>query len=331
MTSRLRAAAAVVAVCATALAADARAAELGGQRVGTSSGTFLKIGVGARPVGMGGAFVAVANDPTTIYWNPAGLAGLLRNQVVVSHTDWPADVDYEFVAAVIPSAKLGGSVGVQFGALRTDIDETTELQPYGTGRTFTYTDFVAGLSYARRFTDKLLIGGTFKYIHENLGVDVGGTTVNTWLIDVGSIYYIGWSSLRIGVALANFGPDFSPSGEYYGANGEVREYDSFNPPTQFRWGLAMEPIENEQMAVTTALEVTQPADNQQAYKLGLEWSLRRTVALRTGYDFNADALKWSSGAGVTGDIGVVRGTVDYAYTDGDELGAIHQFTVGVRF
>jgi len=305
---------------------------LGSQRVGTSAGTFLKIGVGARPVGMGGAFVAVANDPTTIYWNPAGIAGLLRNQVIVSHTDWPAEIDYEFVAAILPVSKLGGSIGVQIGSLRTDLNETTELQPYGTGRTFTYTDYVAGLSYGRRFTDKLLIGGTFKYIHENLGLDVGGTTVNTWLIDVGSIYYIGYGSLRIGVALANFGPDFSPSGEYTAPSGsEVRDYDSFNPPTQFRWGVAWEPIENDDMALTTALEVSQPADNNQAYKAGLEWSIRRTVALRTGYDFNADALNWSAGAGVTGDVGVLRGTVDYAFTDGQELGTIHQFTVGVRF
>lgn len=314
-----------------ALPAGAGATELGVQHVGTSAGTFLKIGIGARPVAMGGAFVAVANDPSAIYWNPAGIAGLLRNQVFVSHVDWPAEVDYEFLAAVFPVAKLGGSVGIQMGSLRADIEETTELAPYGTGRTFTYTDYVAGLSYASRLTDKLLLGGTFKYIHENLGLDVGGTTVNTWVIDVGSIYYIGWSSLRIGVTLANFGPDFSPSGEYYSSTGEVRAYDSFNPPTQFRWGLAMEPVESEQMAVTTAFEVSQPADNQQAYKLGLEWSLRRTLALRGGYDFNADALKWSAGAGVLGDVGVLRGTVDYAYTDGDELGSIHQFTLGVRF
>jgi len=319
-------------VLGSAAAPVAAQTSLGNQRVGTSAGTFLKIGVGARPVGMGGAFVAVANDPSTIYWNPAGIAGLLRKQVVVSHTDWPADINYEYIAAILPVEKLGGSVGLQLGSLRTDINETTELQPYGTGRSFTYADYVAGVSYGRRFTDKLLIGGTFKFVHENLGLDVGGTTVNTWLIDVGSLYYIGYGSLRVGVALANFGPDFSPSGAYYAPTGsEVRGYDSFNPPTQFRWGLAWEPIENDDMALTTALEVSQPADNTQAYKAGLEWSLWRTLAIRTGYDFNADALNWSGGAGVIGNLGVFRGTVDYAFTDGQELGTIHQFTLGGRF
>jgi hypothetical protein len=281
---------------------------------------------------MGEAFVAVANDPSTIYWNPAGLAGLQRNEVTASHTDWPADVSYDFVAAVLPVEKLGGSVGIQIASLRTDLQETDENHPYGTGRTFQYTDFVGGLSYARRFTDKLLIGVTGKYVHENLGLEVGGTTINSWLVDVGSIYYIGLGSLRIGVTLANFGPDFSPSGAYYSPNGlGVREYDSFSPPTQFRYGIAMEPLETQDVRITTALEVSQPADNQQQLKGGIETTFARTLSLRGGYNVNADEIKWSAGAGVVGDIGTLRGTVDYAYSDGGLLGAIHRMSLGVRF
>ena len=305
---------------------------LGGQRVGTSAGTFLKIGVGARPVGMGEAFVAVANDPSTIYWNPAGLAGLQRKEVTASHVDWPADVKYDFVAAVLPVQKLGGSFGIQLASLRTELDETDELHPYGTGRTFQYTDFVGGLSYARRFTDKLLIGFTGKFVHENLGLEVGGTTINNWLVDVGSIYYVGLGSLRVGVTLANFGPDFKPSGEFFSPNGQgTRAFDSFNPPTQFRYGVAMEPYEKHDVRVTTSLEVSQPADNEQELKGGLETTFARTLSLRAGYNLNADEIKWAAGAGVVGDIGTLRGTVDYAYSDGGQLGAIHRLSLGVRF
>jgi hypothetical protein len=316
-----------------AAAPPARAAtSLGGQRVGTAAGTFLKIGVGARPVAMGEAFVAVANDPSTIYWNPAGLAGLQRKEVTFSHTEWPADVNYEFAAAVLPVAKLGGSLGIQLGALYTDIDETDELHPYGTGRTFTYTDFVGGISYARRFTDKLLIGLTGKYVHENLGLDVGGSTMNNFLVDIGSIYYVGYGSLRVGVALANFGPDFKPGGAYYSPyTSEVREYDSFNPPTQFRFGLAWEPVDNPQFRLTTAAELTQPGDNQQAIKGGLEGTFRGVLSLRGGYNFNADELKWSAGAGALADLGTRRCTADYAYSDGGLLGPIHRLSLGVRF
>jgi len=332
MTSRIRAALVIALALACATEPVRAQTSLGGQRVGTSSGTFLKIGVGARPVGMGEAFVAVANDPSTIYWNPAGLAGLLRKEVTFSHTEWPADVNYDFVAAVLPVEKLGGSLGIQFGALRTDLAETDELHPYGTGRKFSYSDFVGGLSYARRFTDKLLIGFTGKFVHEDLGSDVGGTTVSNWLVDVGSIYYVGFGSLRIGVALANFGPDFQPGGSFTSpTTSDVLDYDSFNPPTQFRYGLAWEPIESKDVRVTTSFEVSQPADDQQAIKAGVEGTVRHALSLRTGYNFNADEIKWSAGAGIYGDIKTTRATVDYAYSDGGLLGAIHRVSLGVRF
>src|SRR5262249_41981427 len=97
MTSkRLALALALAAASVPAVAGIARAQfTLGGQRAGTSSGTFLDIGVGARAVALGESYVAVANDPSTIYWNPAGLASLQRQEVQFSHADWPADIHYE--------------------------------------------------------------------------------------------------------------------------------------------------------------------------------------------------------------------------------------------
>ena len=79
---------------------------------------------------------------------------------------------------------------------------------------------------------------------------------------------------------------------------EVRVYDGFDAPTMFRYGIAFEPIENASQRLTLALEANQPADNAQAVKAGLEWMWLGRLALRSGYNFNADALKFSAGAGV---------------------------------
>src|SRR5262245_16177565 len=170
MTSSLRIACRRAAVAAgatglllAALAGAASAQALGEQRAGTASGTFLRIGVGARAVGLGESFVAVANDPSAIYWNPAGLASLQRQEVAISPVGWPADINYEHITYVLPVSKLGGSFAFQLGVLSTEIDETTEFQPFGTGRSFFYSDMVAGAAYARRWTDKLLIGFGAKY------------------------------------------------------------------------------------------------------------------------------------------------------------------------
>ncbi len=305
---------------------------LGQQRAGTSSGTFLKIGVGARAVGLGESFVAVANDPTAIFWNPAGLASMQRQEVALNHVSWPGDINYEHLAYVLPVRRLGGSLAFQLGVLSTQIDETTELNPFGTNRTFTYSDMVVGAAYARRWTDKLLIGAGLKYVREDLGSDVGGPVTSAMLVDIGSIYYLGYGSVRIATSLDNFGSQLKPSGNFVSPiTGEVRDYDGFDPPTVFRYGIAFEPVENARQKLTTSLEINQPADNRQLLKLGLEWTWAGRLALRSGYNFNADELKYSAGAGLYAMIGSSKATVDYAFTDGGFLGSINRLALGVRF
>jgi long-subunit fatty acid transport protein len=323
----------VAALALVALAPAARAQiSLGGQRAGTASGSFLQIGVGARAVGLGETFVAVANDPSAIYWNPAGLASLQRREFAISHVDWPADIHYDHLTLVLPSRRLGGSIALQMGVLATQIDETTELDPFGTGRTFSYSDVVLGAAYARRWTDKLLVGAGFKFVREDLGSQIGGPTTKSTLFDMGSIYYLGLGSVRIATSLTNFGSEMKPSGTYVSPySGEIRQYDGFDPPLMFRYGVAFEPIESAAQRLTASFEVDQPADYQQLVKAGAEWSYNRMFALRTGYNFRADELKFSAGAGFTGDLGTLHGSLDYAYTDGGFLGALQRVSLGVRF
>jgi len=335
MTSRLLSGFAIAAGCVAVLlaAAPARAQfSLGEQRAGTSSATFLKIGIGARAVGLGESFVAVANDPSAIFWNPAGLASLQRQELALNHASWPGDINFEHIAYVQPVRKLGGSVGFQVGALSTEIDETTELHPFGTGRSFIYSDFLAGIAYARRWTDKLLVGAGVKYVREDLGQDVGGPTTNAVLVDIGSIYYLGYGSVRIATSLSNFGPALKPSGQFTSAEtGEVRDYDAFDPPLLFRYGVAFEPIENARQRLTTSLEFNQPADNSLILKAGAEWVIGKALALRSGYNFGADDLNFSAGLGLNTTIGSTHAEIDYAYTHAEFLDAVHRLTLGLRF
>jgi hypothetical protein len=188
-----------------------------------------------------------------------------------------------------------------------------------------------GVTYGRRLTDRLLVGVGGKYVHEDLGADVGGTSISTWLVDIGSIYYLGISSVRIGMALSHFGPDFQGGGTFTSATGEERPYDNFSPPTTFRFGVAWEPIEKDEQRLTTTLEFDQPSDNQLVAKGGLEYEFQRRFAVRTGYNVNADEMKWSAGAGFYPTFGTTRGTLDYAFTDGGVLGTVHRLSLGVRF
>ena len=77
-------------------------------KVGTTAGQFLKIGPGARALAMGGAYVGVSDDIYAVYYNPAGVAINKGNgQAAFNHTQWLADVSYDFAAASLHVESLG--------------------------------------------------------------------------------------------------------------------------------------------------------------------------------------------------------------------------------
>jgi len=106
---------------------------LGAQRVGISTAEFLKIGVGGRASALGDAFVAIANDASALYWNPAGLVQFKDDQVMFSHNMWVVDINHDFFGAVYHLDEAN-AFGVAFTSLSMqDMPVTTEYQPFGTG------------------------------------------------------------------------------------------------------------------------------------------------------------------------------------------------------
>jgi len=75
------------------------------------AGDFLNIGVGAKALGMGGAFVAVANDATAVHWNPAGMSNLNKNEVNLMYC--PASFETKLSNS---EGQLGGMDIAQLGA-----------------------------------------------------------------------------------------------------------------------------------------------------------------------------------------------------------------------
>jgi len=307
---------------------------LGGQRVGTASGTFLKLPLSAAGAAMAGTYVAVVDDVSSVGWNPAGLANLAQKEFSVTHIQWFADVDYTFGAFAMPWPKFNGSVGFFFGSLSTMLDETTEYMPYGTGRRFVFADWVAGVTLARKFTDKLLVGANVKYVREELGTDVGGPSTNTWLVDVGTKYYVGLSSVRMAMNFSNFGPELQPSGTFVGVSDGARieqSYEGFAPPTMFKFGIAFDPVRKDMHRVTAALEMNHYADNEETIKAGAEYEVAKVAVLRAGYDMNSDDFGPAFGAGLKVKYGDISGTIDYSYMRGEYLGNVNIFSLNFAF
>jgi hypothetical protein len=306
--------------------------DLGGQRRGISAAQFLKIGIGSRALGMGEAFVPIANDAEALYWNPAGLAQFDKQSLFFSHTTWLAEVQLEYAGLVYhldPQNALGAAITF----LHTDeMKETTELQPKGTGRYFNFSDFLFSLSYARRMTDKFSFGFSGKYMQEN----IAELTMRSFLFDLGIYYITGWKSTRFGVAVTNFGSEMAPEGSFSYQNledetVEVNTYQSFSPPIIFRIGLAADLIDMDAHRLTGSIQLNHPNDNSENINFGTEYGWRNLLFLRAGYKTAQVEEDISCGFGLQWPMSAILFKLDYAYSNFGRLGYVNRFAAKIEF
>ncbi|OGE82273.1 MAG: hypothetical protein A2Y39_03205 [Candidatus Delongbacteria bacterium GWF2_40_14] len=196
---------------------------------------FLTISPGARPTGMGDSFVAIADDATASWWNPAGLARQSGRELTFMHANWlPGfnlnDMYYDFLAykQEIPGlGVVGGHITYFYLGEQTRTDEYgVEL---GTFRTY---ETAVSLSYGTDLSDNLFIGLNSKFIYSHLsdsgaGNEKGSGTGHSMALDLGMLYQTEYD-IDIGVTITNLGPKIS-----------YIDYEQADPlPTTFRAGLA---------------------------------------------------------------------------------------------
>jgi opacity protein-like surface antigen len=314
-------------------------------KVGTTSACFLEIEVGARPLAMGGAFVATANDATALYWNAAGLARLTRNEVHLGHTEWLADMNYDFAGVALPLGSFG-TLGASFCALGMDeMEVRTVFYPEGTGERFGASDVALGLSYARALTDRFSIGFTGKYIQQK----IWHMSASSFALDVGTLFVTQLKGMRIGASISNFGGkmrlegkdtqvnhDIDPS--KYGNNDKIIAHlatDRWSLPLIFRAGVAMELLNAAHNRLTLAVDAIHPNDNTEYLNVGAEYAFNENVFLRAGYKslFLRDGEEGLTlGGGLAYELlGRVRLKLDYAYLDFGVLENVQRFSIGLEF
>lgn len=297
---------------------------LGGQRAGISTAQFLKIGVGGRASALGDAFVAIANDASALYWNPAGLTQFQNNQIFFSHNKWLVDINHDFLGAVYHLDETN-SFGVSLTALTMQkMPVTTEFAPFGTGEYFGFSDLAIGISYSRKMTEQFSFGATIRYMEETLDkLKMRGV-----LVDLGTYYWTGLGSTRFAVAVTNFGSNLAPDGKVVLiGKREVSAWQDFAPPTMFRIGFAFEPYQNDQHRITSSIQLNHPNDNSENVSTGLEYSWSDIVYFRFGYKFNVEEQNYTFGSGVNVPLDIANFTFDYAYSNFTKLGSAHRFSI----
>ena len=269
----------------------------------------LKAGVGARPLGMGSAFTAIANNADAPYWNPAGLGWVSSSEITTSQTKLSTDADHYYVSFVRPA--FGGALGVswiQVGLGDIEINPSrevvwrnmNEVQPLGI---FNYFSNAYLLSWGRKLSDRVAIGLTGKYLTSDMfGISGGqawGYSVTPGvLIKFGSLVSAGGvgkekgrPAMTVGVKL-----DELINAQQWGT-GTIEQV-----PPKLRLGLAYQAPNPGVIAV----DISQIIKSGYSPELsaGYEWSAAG-LSLRVGY----------SDGGLTAGAGFTTGhaRVDYAY------------------
>ena len=298
------------------VAALAAAQVAGAADAGSSAAAFLKIGVGARAVGMGEAQAAAAEGPEALYWNPAGLAVDSRRAVSFTHNEWLDDVRYEYLGISYPLFNLG-TVG--FSAGRVGMGKLVGRDEEGnyTGD-FGASDMALSLGYGRRFFNFLAVGAAAEYISSK----IENESASAFAGSLGVVADLPLPGLAAGVSASNIG-------------GELKFIDEGDPlPLAVRGGVAyMLPFGGETNELMVAVDGVKFNDRDDVMvNTGVEYWFMKTIAARAGYKGNYDEDGLTGGLGFryspAANLGLLA---DYAYADMGVFGATHRITVGMQF
>ncbi len=307
-------------------------------KVATAGAKFLNIGLSPRAMGMGEAYVAVANDPSAVFWNPAGPANIKGDAVFIGYTNWIPNMVTPAVAYTKDIGLMGKITavisGTNIGGMKEAVIDDDPNTPELTGNEFAYSAGQVGVGYARYYTDKFAAGVVAKLVFERYG---SYTSASSFAIDAGTYFWTGYKTLRIAMTLQNLGADMKPHGTYLqtvmqGSDLVQLEYDyrSYPLPMAFKIGAAMEAIDRPDMRLTLSVEALHPTDNSETVSLGAEFAYNNMIYLRTGYRF-ADPTSYVCGLGAGVGVKLGKLDVDYSFSDMGYLPDVHRIGISYNF
>jgi len=326
-------------------------------RYGTTATNFLEIGVGSASIGMGEAYVAVANDLSAIYWNPAGLSFLNGTGIQFMIQPWVVDITTLFVAGAVTIPRIGafgvGLTQVGYG----EVDVTTLEYQDGTGEKFTANELAFSFSYSRRIVSWFAFGASAKMIQSN----IWHASAKAFALDLGVLVNTHFFSLTgnkadgmvIGMSISNYGTRMKYDGidlyqpidisEYEGGNygdvaGQFRTQE-WELPLLFRIGVAVKPLVSKFTTLTLAIDANHPNNNTESINVGFAYKIRfpgnGAIVFRGGQKalyMDKPQFGFSGGLGLEWNFLSNRKLiVDYSYKTIGILGNVHGTTISLLF
>jgi hypothetical protein len=263
--------------------------------VGESGVPSLTIPPGARPNGMGEAFVAVSDDATAQWWNAGGLAFTQQRNLAFMHSqlvpDLASDVYYEFLGY----SQRAGNVGAWgISMIYLTYGESIATDASGNPlRAFTSWEGSLSASFAMNLGDNFGAGASLKFIRVDLApadvtqdqVEGAGTS---FAADLGLLWKLPGQRLNFGLAVTNMGPNLA----------FIDREQSDPLPTTARVGLAWTAIADDVSNLLLTADVEQSlvwllddevdTRRSEIWHAGVEYRYVNLLAGRFGYVYDDD-------------------------------------------
>lgn len=255
---------------------------------GTTGAQFLNIGIGSRPCAMGEAYGAISNDPSAIYWNPAGLSQIQHLDFMFSQNFWLLDMNHQYAAGVVPTSI--GSFGL--GLCYSSSGNIPKIENFLNVGEYTAYDGSLSIAYARKLFGTFSLGFAGKYIF----MKIENKRALAFAGDFGIIYDPEQiPELKFAFALQNMGS-------------EIKFIDE-GDPLPFNIKLSTAYITN---TLTISVDLNR-CDNNISYGFGTEYIIMKVMALRAGYN---TTRSFSCGIGVNwNNIDLGYAFIPYKYID----------------
>ncbi|MBJ13697.1 MAG: hypothetical protein CMG62_11585 [Candidatus Marinimicrobia bacterium] len=330
-------------------------------RYGTTAANFLEIGVGSEANAMGEAYVAVANDVSSIYWNPAGLSSLKKSSALFMIQPWFVDIDMLFAGGAMVIPKVG-VIGLGITHLDYGEMEVTNLEYQdGTGEMFRASDVAASFTFSRKIVSWFSFGSSLKYINSN----IWHSSASAFAVDLGVLVNTSFFSftgnnkdgINIGMSISNYGTrmkydgidSYQPidiseyeEGNYGDVAGQFRTSE-WELPLIFRIGISLKPIVTNKRDLIISVDALHPNNNAESINIGASLDNKipgfGEVSIRGGLksgmkNLNTDDKDFGFATGAGLKLYFLNNkalTIDYTYKTMGILGNVQAYTVGIAF
>ncbi|MHB9154825.1 MAG: PorV/PorQ family protein [Endomicrobiales bacterium] len=293
-------------------------------QAGTTAAAFLKLGIGARAVSMGGAFTGLADDSSALYWNPAGLARLTRQEAGFTHNESFEGIRHDFLGYVRPLENGVLAAGV-YGLYtpndlerRSGLNENDPYEPLSPVEGyFQAYDMAAHLSFARFVRENLSLGASVKLIQQT----IDNVSAYSAAADLGLLYRCARLPLSLGFTAQHMGMPVKFRDRAFALPFVLKGGGAY------RWNKRL----------VTTLDLEKAIDDFLFVSAGAEYAPLELLSLRAGYRYRtagqepAGLSGLSAGAGFNFRVRELDLRMNYSFVPFGVLGDSHRVSFGLLF